>query len=643
MSNINITFPDKSVKEFPVNTTPLDIAEGISHNLALRSVCAEVNGKLVDMDFQIPESADIKLFTFDSPEGKEVYWHSTAHLMAQAVQSLYPDVKVTIGPAVENGFYYDFDREKSFSDEEMLKIEEKMAELAKAHLEFTREEMSREDALKMFEEMGETYKVEILNEIPEGETISIYRQGEFVDLCRGPHILNTAKIKAVKLLKTSGAYWRGDERNKMLKRIYGISFPTKKELKKYLKNLEEAKKRDHRKIGKELDLFSISDNIGAGLVLWHPNGALMRSVIEGYWKDEHFKAGYNLVNTPHIGKAELWKTSGHLGFYNDSMYSSIEVEGQDYYLKPMNCPFHIEIYNSQKRSYRELPVRYAEMGTVYRYERSGTLHGLMRVRGFTQDDAHIICTPDQLNEEVEKLIDFSFAMLRAFGFEDFKVYLSTKPQKSVGEDSDWETATESLKVALEKHEIEYDIDEGGGAFYGPKIDIKIKDALDRSWQCSTVQFDFNLPTRFNMEYTGADNQSHRPFMLHRALLGSMERFFGTLIEYHGGNFPTWLCPTQVMVIPVSDNFRHYAERECERLKKHGIRAKIDLRNEKMGYKIREAETQKIPYMFIVGQREEDTNTVSIRKHTIGDAGSLSTEEAIEMVLDDIDKKKNHKK
>ncbi|PID27647.1 MAG: threonine--tRNA ligase [Candidatus Cloacimonadota bacterium] len=638
MNNINITFPDNSVKEFPVNITPLDIAEGISHNLALRSVCAEVNGKLVDMDSAITEDAAIKLFSFDSPEGKEVYWHSSAHLMAQAVQELYPDVKVTIGPAIENGFYYDFDREKSFSDEELEKIEEKMIELSKASLVFKREEMPREKAMEMFDKMGETYKTEILNEIDKDEVISVYRQGDFVDLCRGPHISDTSKIKAVKLLKTSGAYWRGDECNKMLKRIYGITFPSKKELKKYLKNLEEAKKRDHRKIGKELDLFSISENIGPGLVLWHPNGALMRSVIESYWKEEHFKAGYDLVNTPHIGKAELWKTSGHLGFYNESMYSSIEVEGQDYYLKPMNCPFHIEIYNSQKRSYRELPVRYAEMGTVYRYERSGTLHGLMRVRGFTQDDAHIICTPEQLDNEVEKLIDFSFAMLRAFGFRDFQVYLSTKPEKSVGEDADWEKATASLKAALEKHEIEYEVDEGGGAFYGPKIDIKIKDALDRSWQCSTVQFDFNLPGRFNMQYTGADNQTHRPFMLHRALLGSMERFFGTLIEYHGGNFPVWLCPTQVTVIPVSDNFSEYARKQYEILRKNGIRAKIDLRNEKMGYKIREAEKQKVPYMFIVGGREAETDTVSVRRHTKGDLGSLSSEEAVKTVLESINER-----
>jgi len=466
--------------------------------LALRSIVAEINGKLVDMNFTIEEDANIVLHTFDSEIGKNVYWHSTAHLLAQAAKQLYPEIKVTIGPAIENGFYYDFDREKSFTDEELLDIEKKMLELIKEKLEFKRSEISRNEALKIFTEMGEDYKIELLNAIPEDETITLYQQGDFVDLCRGPHLIHTGKIKAIKLLKTSGAYWRGDERNKMLKRIYGISFPSKKELRKYLKNLEEAKLRDHRKLGKELDLFSISDEIGPGLVLWHPNGAMMRSIIEQYWKERHIEADYQLVYTPHIGKAQLWETSGHLANYKDGMYAPIEVEGQDYYLKPMNCPFHISIYKTAKRSYRELPIKYGEMGTVYRYERSGTLHGLMRVRGFTQDDAHIICTPEQLSGEVEKIIEFSFSMLKSFGFDKFDVYLSTMPKKAVGEKEKWDQATESLKNALEKQEIKFKIDEGGGAFYGPKIDIKIKDALGRSWQCSTIQFDFNLPERFKL-------------------------------------------------------------------------------------------------------------------------------------------------
>lgn len=632
---INITFPDASVKKYKSGISALDIAEKISHQLALRTICAEVNGKLVDVTTPITEDSKLILHTFDTEKGKETYWHSTAHVMAQAVQELWPEVKVTIGPSIENGFYYDFDREKSFSDEDLKAIEDKIKEISKRNLEFVRKEVTRAEALKIFEDKNENYKVEILNEIPEDDIITIYQQGDFVDLCRGPHILHTGKIKAVKLLKTSGAYWRGDEKNKMLKRIYGISFPSKKELKKYIADLEEKKLRDHRKIGKDLDLFSISDEIGAGLVLWHPNGASIRSTIEQYWKDKHWEAGYKLVYTPHIGKAELWKTSGHLDFYSDSMYAPIKVDGQDYYLKPMNCPFHIAIYKSSKRSYRELPIKYAEMGTVYRYERSGTLHGLMRVRGFTQDDAHIICTADQLEEEVEKIIDFSLSMLKKFGFEEFKIYLSTKPNKSVGDPEQWDKATSSLEKALEKHNIDFEIDNGGGAFYGPKIDIKIKDALNRLWQCSTIQFDFNLPKRFEMEYIGKDNVAHRPYMIHRALLGSLERFFGTLIEFHAGNFPIWLAPVQVKIIPISDTYIHYAKRIEAKLRKKKIRAEVDVRSEKVGYKIREAELQKVPYMFIVGKDEEESNQVSVRKHIEGDLGKMDFIDAREKLLSEI--------
>jgi threonyl-tRNA synthetase len=479
--------------------------------------------------------------------------------------------------------------------------------------------------------MGEDYKVELLKEIPEDDVISAYTQGDFTDLCRGPHILDTGKIKAIKLLKTSGAYWRGDSKNKMLQRIYGVSFPSKKDLKTFLYNLEEAKKRDHRKIGKELDLYSFSDEVGPGLVLWHPNGAMMRSIVEDYWKKRHFADGYDIVQTPHIGKAELWMKSGHLEFYEESMYSSIEVDDQQYYLKPMNCPFHIAIYQNQRRSYRELPIKYAEMGTVYRYENSGSLHGLMRVRGFTQDDAHIICTPDQLDSEVEEVIEFSLDILKAFGFKDFEIYLSTMPEKAVGEKADWDKATSALEKALKKLEIDYDVDEGGGAFYGPKIDIKIKDALNRSWQCSTIQFDFNLPTRFDMEYIGEDNQPHRPFMVHRALLGSMERFFGTLIEYHAGNFPIWLCPTQVKVLPISDNYIDYAKKVNAQLKESGIRSEVDFKNEKIGYKIREAEMQKTPYMLIVGQKEMESESISVRRHGEGDLGSFPIKDFIDKI------------
>lgn len=633
---IKITFPDNSVREFEQGVTPLDIAESINHNLALRSIAARVNLVLSDMDCPINGDAFLQLITFDDAEGKGVFWHSTAHLMAQAVKELFPTVLVTIGPAIEEGFYYDFDREESFTDEELEKIENKMMEIAKKKLPYERKELTRSEANKIFKKMGETYKLELIAAIPKGEKISVYQQGDFIDLCRGPHLPNTSKIKAVKLLKTSGAYWRGDEKNKMLKRIYGISFPATKDLKQYLDDLEEKRKRDHRRLGKELDLFSISDDIGPGLVLWHPNGAMIRSIIESYWKEQHFLANYQLVNTPHIGKAELWKTSGHLDFYSESMYAPIQVEGQDYYLKPMNCPFHIAIYQSAKHSYRELPIKYAEMGTVYRYERSGTLHGLMRVRGFTQDDAHIICTPEQLGEEVEKVLDFSLSMLRKFGFKEFQIFLSTKPEKSVGEAERWQTAEDALKNALQKQNLNYEIDAGGGAFYGPKIDVKIKDALNRSWQCTTIQFDFNLPERFNMDYIGQDNKPHRPYMIHRALLGSMERFFGTLIEYHGGHFPLWLAPVQVVLIPVSSKFEHYAERVAQKLKRKGIRAVTDLRSEKVGYKIREAEVKKITYMFVVGEQEEDTGSVSIRRHLEGDIGVYPFDEAVDKIFADLE-------
>ena len=633
--NIKITFPDGTQTEYEKGITPKEVAESISHGLALKTITAEVNGKLTDLTAPINEDAEIILYKFEHEKGKEVYWHSSAHLMAEAVKELFPDVKVAIGPAIDQGFYYDFDKESAFTDEDLENIQKKMKELAKKKHKFERKEVSKKDAIKLFKDRGEDYKVEILKELPKGEKITLYTHGNFTDLCRGPHIEHTGKIKAVKLLKTSGAYWRGDENNKMLQRIYGISYPSRKDLKKYLKRLEEAKKRDHRKLGQELDLFSIKDEIGPGLILWHPNGARMRDIIEQFWKDEHIKDGYNLVYTPHIGKSQLWKTSGHLDFYSESMFKPIDVEGQDYYVKPMNCPFHIAIYNDTKRSYRELPLKYAELGTVYRYERSGTLHGLMRVRGFTQDDAHIICTPQQLQAEVSKLIDFSFKMLKAFGFKEFEVFLSTKPDDAVGEKKNWSMAKNSLKRSLEEQNIDYEIDEGGGAFYGPKIDIKIKDALKRSWQCTTIQFDFNLPERFDMEYIGEDNQAHRPFMIHRALLGSIERFFGTLIEYHGGNFPTWLCPVQVKVIPISDNFEHYSRLKLKKLRENGIRAEIDARNEKVGYKIREAEVMKIPYMLIIGQREEDTSTVSVRKHKEGDLGAFKIKEAIEIINKDI--------
>ncbi len=622
-----ITFPDGNKREYEKDTSALQIAESISSGLARTVVAAKVNGKILDVREPLNEDCNLELIKFESKEGKDVYWHSTAHLLAQAVQELYPEVKVAIGPSIEDGFYYDFDRETAFTDEELEEITQKMKELAKNKFVYERRVVSRDEALSFFQKKNEDYKVELLEAIGDDQVISMYTQGGFTDLCRGPHLPDTGMIKAIKLLKTSGAYWRGDEKNKMLKRIYGISFPSTKELSQYLANLEEAKKRDHRILGKDLDLFSFSSKIGAGLVLWHPKGALIRHLIESFWKVQHLKNGYNLVNTPHMGKAELWETSGHLGFYNESMYAPMSIDEQDYYIKPMNCPFQIEIYNDSKKSYRQLPVRYAEMGTVYRYERAGTLHGLMRVRGFTQDDAHIICTKEQMSAEVKRTVEFSIFMLKSFGFEDFEIYLSTKPtEKFVGDAEDWTKAETALQDALEELNIEFQVDEGGGAFYGPKIDIKIKDALGRAWQCSTIQFDFNLPTRFNMEYVGADNSTHRPYMIHRALLGSLERFFATLLEFHGGNLPMWLAPEQVRILPVSDLYIDYSQKVCDELTKQGFRVSISNEDQGVSYKIRAAEKQKIPYMLICGEKEEKSGTVSIRQHTKGDIGSFKLNE-----------------
>lgn len=629
--SIVITLPDGSKREYPAAITALELARDISERLADAALAAEINDQLCDLDTPITEDARVEIHTFRTDKGRELYWHSTAHLMAQAVKQLFPDVLVTIGPAIEQGFYYDFDREEAFSDEDLARIEARMKELIKQDLPYHRTELSKAEAVKIFKERGEIYKLEILDEIPDGDIISTYTQGDFIDLCRGPHIPSTGKIKAVKLLKTSGAYWRGDEKNKMLKRIYGISFPSKKDLKQYLDFLEEAAKRDHRKLGKDLDLFSINDEVGAGLVLWHPNGAMIRHLIETYWKEEHLKNGYKLVYTPHVGRSKLWETSGHLGFYQENMYAKMEVENQDYYIKPMNCPFHLSIYNANHHSYRELPVRLAELGTVYRYERSGVLHGLMRVRGFTQDDAHIICTPEQVSDEVEKLIVFSLDLLRHFGFKEFLLYLSTKPDAAVGEDADWAMATQSLKASLEKLGLEYDVDEGGGAFYGPKIDIKIKDAIGRAWQCTTIQFDFNLPERFDMQYIGADNAAHRPYMIHRAVLGSVERFFATLLEYHGGNLPLWLAPLQLLILPITDAQIDYCKTLQERFLQSGLRCEIDYRSEKIGYKIREAELKKIPFMCIIGKKEAEEGTLSLRRHTQGDLGTMDMEQALTII------------
>ena len=552
--------------------------------------------------------------------------HSTSHVMAHAVKNLFPDAKITIGPSIEEGFYYDFDVEKPFTPDDLEKIEAEMKKVIKEKNAFVRKEISREEALELFK--NEPYKVELINDLPEGEVISIYEEGDFVDLCRGPHIEKTSEIKAFKLLRTSGAYWRGDEKNRMLQRIYGTAFPSKQELTDYLNMLAEAEKRDHRKLGRELDLFSIQEEAGPGLVFWHPKGALVRKLIEDYWRDEHYANGYELVFTPHIARQDLWKTSGHLDFFSENIYQPMEVEGSPYLIKPMNCPFHLLIYKSRVRSYRELPIRWAELGTVYRYERSGTLQGLFRVRGFTQDDAHILCSRDQLDSETKRVLEFVIKVLKHFGFNQYEIYLSTRPEKYVGGDDVWEQATQALRDALEAKGLEYKVDEGGGAFYGPKIDVKIKDAMGRAHQCSTIQVDFNEPERFDITYVGQDNQAHRPIMIHRALLGSLERFMGVLIEHYAGAFPLWLAPVQAVVLPIADRHSEYAQKVADQLRAEGFRINVDDRNEKTGYKIREAQMQKIPYMLIVGDREAEAGEVSVRSRSEGDKGSVQMSDFI---------------
>ena len=564
--------------------------------------------------------------------------HSTAHVMAQAVKRLYPETLVTIGPAIENGFYYDFDREEPFKPEDLQKIENLMHEIVKENFPVVRSELNKEEALKFFEGKGEKYKKELITEI-EDEEVSIYTQGEFADLCRGPHVGSTGDIKSFKLLSVAGSYWRGDENNKMLQRIYGTAFYSRKDLGEYLDRLEEAKKRDHRKLGKELDLFHVDEEIGSGLILWHPKGALVRTIIEDFWRKEHYKNGYQILYSPHIARAHLWETSEHLNFYKENMYSPMDIDGTDYIVKPMNCPFHIKIYNSRLRSYRELPFRWAELGTVYRYEKTGVLHGLLRVRGFTQDDAHIFCRPDQLPEEIFKALDFTIFILRSFGFEEYQIYLSTKPDKFVGSEESWEKATTALKGALDKSGMAYEIDAGEGVFYGPKIDVKIKDSLGRAWQCSTIQVDFNLPERFKISYIGEDGQPHQPIMIHRALMGSLERFFGCLIEHFAGAFPTWLAPVQVRILTITDNHIKYAEEISEFLKKDGIRVELDSRNEKVGFKIREAQTSKIPYMLIIGDKEIKDKAVAVRKRKEKKTETMDSEDFLSKLNEEIISKK----
>lgn len=558
------------------------------------------------------------------PSELEKLRHSAAHVMAHAVKNLFPEAKFGIGPAIEDGFYYDFDVARPFTPDDLAAISSEMERIIASKSPFVRREVTREQALREFQ--SDPYKTELITELPEGEVISVYQEGDFADLCRGPHVPDTGEIKAFKLLSIAGAYWRGDEHRPMLQRIYGTAFPTREELEQHLAMLEEAEKRDHRRLGKDLDLFSLNEEVGPGLVLWHPKGALVRKLIEDYWRDEHLANGYELLYTPHIARQDLWRTSGHLDFFTENMYQPMEVEGEPYLIKPMNCPFHMLIYKSRVRSYRELPIRWAELGTVYRYERSGVLHGLLRVRGFTQDDAHILCTREQLDSETKRVLNFVIRMLKRFGFTDYHIYLSTRPEKYVGTDQGWAEATASLKAALEDAGLAFDVDEGGGAFYGPKIDVKIKDAIGREWQCSTIQVDFNEPERFDITYVGQDNQQHRPIMIHRALLGAIERFMAVLIEHYAGAFPLWLAPVQALVIPIADRHVDYANRVAASLRSEGFRCEVDDRNEKTGYKIREAQLQKIPYMLIVGDREQESEAVSLRSRAEGDKGAVALDE-----------------
>ncbi len=630
-SEIKIRYPDG--KE-----TSVSLAEIEGRLRKTNALAVKVNGELRDLSevSHLGDNVSLEPVTFDSGEGKEIYRHSASHIMAHAVQILFGfKVKLAIGPATEEGFYYDFDLERPLTPEDLERIEKKMAEIIKENGPFVRKVIPKAEAIQIFRDAGQDYKIELLREIPD-ETVSVYEEGgSFMDLCRGPHVPSTGVIRAFKLLSVAGAYWRGDEKNKMLQRIYGTAFEREKDLKEYLAFLEEVKRRDHRKLGRELDLFSMNDEIGAGLILWHPNGAIIRRAIEDFWRDEHAKADYKLLFSPHIAKLDLWKRSGHLDFYRENMYSPMEIEGIDYEIKPMNCPFHISIYKSSLKSYRDLPVRYAELGTVYRYERSGTLHGLLRVRGFTQDDAHIFCREDQIEDEILNILDFTLFILKTFGFSEYDIYLSTRPEKYVGTPENWERSTEALKHALETKGLSYAVDPGEGVFYGPKIDIKVKDTLGRAWQCSTIQVDFNNPERFDVSFRGSDGKEHRPIMIHRALMGSLERFFGILVEHYAGAFPVWLSPVQIAVLTIAERHADYASKVAKRLKDAGIRAELNVDNEKIGHKIREATIRKIPYLGIIGDREVSEERISVRRRNGEDLGSMAEEDLLRRVKEDI--------
>lgn len=639
---INITLPDGSVREVKQGATALEVAESISSGLARKVLAAEVDGEVRDLTRPILEDADLKLLTWDDEGAKSTLWHSGAHLMAEALEALYPGIKFWVGPPVENGFYYDLDfGGKPFSDKDFDAVEKKMLELARQKNPYVRKEISKADALAYYTEKGDEYKLDLLDGLEDG-TITFYTQGNFTDLCRGPHIPDTGHIKAVKLMNVAGAYWKGDESNKQLTRIYGVAFPKQKMLDEYLVMLEEAKKRDHRKLGKELDLFTFSEKVGQGLPLWLPKGAQLRARLENFLKEAQRKAGYEPVITPHIGNKELYMTSGHFAKYGEDSFQPIETpaEGEVYLLKPMNCPHHCEIYKSRPRSYRDLPIRYAEFGTVYRYEQSGELHGLTRVRGFTQDDAHIFCTVEQVKEEVAKVIDLVLYIFKTLEFNDYQVQVSLRdpenPEKYIGSDENWNKAEKAIQEVAEEKGLNTVVELGEAAFYGPKLDFMVRDAIGRKWQLGTVQIDYNLPERFELEYTGADNAPHRPVMIHRAPFGSMERFVAILVEHCAGKFPLWLTPEQVRILPLSDRFIEYCEELEKVLDNYDIRALIDRRAEKVGKKIREAELDKVPYMLIIGEKEAESGELSVRKQGEGDLGTMSVEAFASFIDKEID-------
>ena len=634
---IEIILPDGSKREFPKGSTPMDVAKNISEGFARNVISAKFNDKTIETSTPLNENGALTLYTFDNAEGKKAFWHSSAHVLAQTITAFYPNVKLTIGPAIENGFYYDVDLGgEIISEKDFKAIEQKMLEFARGKHEFKMREVSKADALEFYKSQNNEYKVELIENLEDGE-ITFCDHADFTDLCRGGHIPNTGIIKAIKVTSASGAYWRGDENNSQLTRVYGISFPKQKMLTEYMEMLEEAKKRDHRKLGKELELFTFSAKVGQGLPLWLPKGAALRGRLEDFLKKAQKKAGYEMVITPHIGQKELYETSGHYAKYGEDSFQPINTpkEGEEFLLKPMNCPHHCEVYNHKPYSYKELPKRFAEFGTVYRYEQSGELHGLTRVRGFTQDDAHIFCTPDQLDSEFKNVIDLVLYVFKSLGFEDFTAQVSIRdmenPDKYIGDVQNWEKAEQAIINAAKDKGLDYVIEEGEAAFYGPKLDFMVKDALGRSWQLGTIQVDYNLPERFDLNYKGSDNQLHRPVMIHRAPFGSMERFIAVLLEHTGGRFPLWLTPDQVMILPISEKYQKYAEKVLTLLENYEIRALIDDRNEKTGRKIRDAEVNKVPFMLIVGEQEEKDGTVSVRKHGDGDLGVVSIDDFISLI------------